>query len=179
MAIATPVDDGYLSVRLKPSSDLLETISEAYARILDAEESAENQGLSKDEIIKAGLACLTRELESLGFDDYVDFMQYAIATEMVSRKELSPRKVRKGRSVVDPTAQNFELQNAIIDLIDQNERCEECLDEMLGRIVGAPRGEQVFSPGLRCECRAISVDQCDCTKRQHRSYVTDNGRDFR
>lgn len=79
-ALASPLEDGFLSVRLKPSSPIFEVIKQKYADLLAAEESRnlspkESQGLLLDEIRK------------LNYRDYQHFMIEALTLEMECRQK--------------------------------------------------------------------------------------------
>ncbi len=77
-AIVTPIEEGFLSVRLKPSSTLFDTIMKEYASLrsmeienkINAEESA---------------TLLLSRLQELGFNDYSTFMSAALSQEIVAR----------------------------------------------------------------------------------------------
>ena len=77
-AIVTPVEGGYLSVRLRPSSDLLAIVKQEYAA-LAALERAER--LAPADSAKVLLA----RLGELGFSDYAAFMAAALGAELVAR----------------------------------------------------------------------------------------------
>ncbi len=84
-AIVTPVEDGYLSVRLKPSSDFFGVVEGAYKTLLAYER--ENK-VSPKESMEHLLGVLT----SLGFDSYDTFMSVALRMEMSARDEALGRK---------------------------------------------------------------------------------------
>ncbi len=77
-AIVTPVEGGFLSVRLKPSSALFEAAKGEYAALRAMEI---NDNLKPAE----GAAILLSRLQELGFRDYAAFMSAAISQEMVAR----------------------------------------------------------------------------------------------
>lgn len=78
-AVVTPVDDGYLSVRIKPGSALFPTASRIYAtiRAQERDDQAMKPGTSAE-------AMLGRLLDG-GFRDYPAFMAAALAAEIRSR----------------------------------------------------------------------------------------------
>lgn len=78
LALALPVPDGYLSIRLKPSSGLLETISKLYeeVRYLESRLSpAESQEVLLQKVI------------DLGYSSYQEFMTEALIIELDSRQQ--------------------------------------------------------------------------------------------
>lgn len=77
-AVVTPVEDGYLSVRLKPASELFPAAAKLYASIRAYEsESAAKPAESAGE--------LAGRLRAGGFCDYATFMTAALSQEMRAR----------------------------------------------------------------------------------------------
>ncbi|MBC7180806.1 MAG: PAS domain-containing protein, partial [Roseovarius sp.] len=62
-AVVSPVDGGYLSVRLKPTSPLFATVKEVYARALERERG---QGMTPEQSAKA----IEADLIAAGFANY-------------------------------------------------------------------------------------------------------------
>ncbi len=87
MAVATPIPDGYLSIRLKPTSELLPVVTAIYKRLRLIEIHALNKEQSKEEAIALSTAQLQKELLELGFKEYTSFMRYALSTEMSARQK--------------------------------------------------------------------------------------------
>lgn len=77
-AIVTPIADGYMSVRLKPSSPLLDLVKQEYARAYREERTS---GISPAE----SCALLMKRVEELGFRNYETFMAMALGQEMSAR----------------------------------------------------------------------------------------------
>ncbi|PKP68944.1 MAG: histidine kinase [Alphaproteobacteria bacterium HGW-Alphaproteobacteria-4] len=77
-AVVLPMPDGYLSVRIKPTSAVFATIKPEY-EALAAREKAE--ALTPE----AGAAALSARLPALGFADYSAFMARALGAEMAAR----------------------------------------------------------------------------------------------
>ncbi|MBI3437794.1 MAG: PAS domain-containing protein [Proteobacteria bacterium] len=77
-AIVTPVEGGYLSVRLKPSSPVFDVVRREYAalRALEREQSPTPQQSAE---------LLLARLRELGFDDYSAFMATALGAEIAAR----------------------------------------------------------------------------------------------
>lgn len=83
-AYITPVTDGYLSVRLKPSSDEFQKIAPLYAELLEYENDDDvTPELSKKRLIEM--------LKDLGFDDYKQFFYQSLVRELNSRNTLLGR----------------------------------------------------------------------------------------
>lgn len=76
-AMAFPMLDGYLSIRLKPTSSLFEKVKDLYREVLTLEAG----GLPMEE----GIALIAKALVTLGFGSYEEFMRKALIEEIVSR----------------------------------------------------------------------------------------------
>ena len=94
-AIVTPVKGGYLSVRIKPTSDVFRLVEKEYAGLLKVE--TERKLAPAD-----SAALLLARLKELGFADYDAVLAHAIATEMgVLDKGLGRRPEPRFAGVVD------------------------------------------------------------------------------
>ena len=76
-AIASPVPDGFISVRIKPSTDHFKRVKEIYAKLLAAEKE---EGLSP---IQSGRRLLSY-IRDLGFRDYKSFQARALTEELAA-----------------------------------------------------------------------------------------------
>lgn len=79
-ALAIPIKDGYLSIRLKPSSPLLPVVESEYKKLRSAESTQKLQP-------KDSQALLLADLKSLGFKNYNAFMVNALMKELESRQQ--------------------------------------------------------------------------------------------
>jgi aerotaxis receptor len=85
-ALATPNDDGYFSVRIKPSAPLLDDVKKVYAEL----RAAENEGeMTPEQSAKR----LLERLAEHGFPDYETFQARALSGELASRDEALGRPV--------------------------------------------------------------------------------------
>jgi len=94
LAIVMPCGDGFLSIRLKPGSELFDAVQRIYPRILNAEKSAEANGARRQDAIDVGEATLHDELATAGFATYDDFMHAALTAEMMHRAGVSDDRRR-------------------------------------------------------------------------------------
>lgn len=76
LASAVPVKDGYVSIRLKPTSPILKTVEALYAQVLDVE---------RREGVEKAYDFLFAKIQELGFANYIQFSQQALAQEFASR----------------------------------------------------------------------------------------------
>lgn len=78
-ALVTHLEDGYLSVRIKPQTPLLATIKDLYAKLLEIEE-----GFGSDwrKGMEESYSALNNELKGLGFDSYDSFISETVKEEM-------------------------------------------------------------------------------------------------
>lgn len=79
-AMAFPMGDGYLSIRLKPSTALMCEIQAVYTDILKKEQAGASMEEATEELLKA--------LKEKGFSSYEEFMNQALLAEMKSRDGL-------------------------------------------------------------------------------------------
>ncbi|MBY6057747.1 PAS domain-containing protein [Leisingera daeponensis] len=77
-AVVTPCEGGYLSARIKPTSPLLKTVQQEYARLHQAEQA---EALSPQDSADLLLA----RLKELGYATYDDFAGHALAEELLAR----------------------------------------------------------------------------------------------
>lgn len=93
LAAVMPVGDGFVSVRLKPSSPIFDIVREVYVRTLAVERSALDAGEPPPAAMQRGIAHVLTELEALGFHGYDPFMRTALITELGARDHaLSARR---------------------------------------------------------------------------------------
>lgn len=76
-AMAFPMTDGYLSIRLKPTSSVFLKTQDLYKEVL----ALEADGCSMEE----GIEFIMQDLRRLGFSSYEEFMRSALIEEIVSR----------------------------------------------------------------------------------------------
>jgi hypothetical protein len=98
LAVVVPLDSGYLSVRIKPSTELLEQVKALYAEVLAAEAT-----LSPEQ--SADL--LATRLTEMGFAGYDDF------AALVLQKEPSAREAALGRDTTGGTRVLAQLADSL------------------------------------------------------------------
>lgn len=91
LAIVTPIESGYLSIRLKPSSSFFAAIPDLYARLRKVEDDLEAAGQSKFKAIEASTRLLHETLPTLGFASYDAFAQTALLSEVCARRAVVER----------------------------------------------------------------------------------------
>lgn len=79
-AMAMPFEGGYLSLRIKPSSELLAVVQAEYAALLRAEKE---DGLTPQE----SAAVLLTRIKKLGYEDYVSFESDCLMRELAARDD--------------------------------------------------------------------------------------------
>ena len=85
LAVAMPIEGGYLSVRMKPSSELLLVVQRIYNQMQVVERNIEVEPKKRIAAMEASTNLLHKQLLDLGFRTYEDFMLHALATELSSR----------------------------------------------------------------------------------------------
>ena len=95
VAYLTPIDGGFLSIRFKPSSQLLPAVEAVYDELRRGEQEAEAGGLSREAAMDAAAQQLQRALSKYGFDGYEAFMRTMLHEELKSRDAQLAQQRRK------------------------------------------------------------------------------------
>lgn len=98
-AVMMPIPGGYLSVRLKPSSDLLAPVMALYADVRALEEDP-NQDVSPEESAHN----LIRRINDLGIPSYLAFMAKGLTAELLSADTARGKPVDDRLQVFDEMA---------------------------------------------------------------------------
>ncbi|RMG43636.1 MAG: PAS domain S-box protein [Candidatus Dadabacteria bacterium] len=88
MATVMPCEGGYVSIRLKPTTDYFNVVQVVYKEVLAVEQEIETGGGRRRDAIKAGIEATLKILAENGFPDYDSFMQTAFLAEMFARQKL-------------------------------------------------------------------------------------------
>jgi len=86
MALAYPTEEGYMSIRLKPGSDLFDKAKRIYSETLQYEKKKEAE-LGKRKGMYQSEEFLINVLEEEGYNSYDDFMWDALEKEMRNREQ--------------------------------------------------------------------------------------------
>ncbi len=89
-AVVLPYNDGYLSVRIKPTTDKLEMAQNLYEQALEQEKSG-------DFTPEESAAFIVSEVQKLGFVDYSAFSSRVLAQELSSRDEVMKRPINTSK----------------------------------------------------------------------------------
>lgn len=111
-AVAMPLDDGFLSVRIKPSSDMIEKIVPLYNSLRQAEVK---DRVGPQESSEALLAAVNE----MGFPDYALFMAHALDMETRSRNTALKRE---NNDIIDALNAMYETVIKIEDLATEVKR---------------------------------------------------------
>lgn len=133
LALIMPTSDGYLSIRLKPSSPVFKAVQQAYAAVLQTEQSASSNGASSQASMDAGAEHMMQLLGSLGFDSYDSFMWAALSAEMVSRNQSR----HASQTNAAPAAQHITQDARCIRLLDLFQTART-IEGQLARVVADP-----------------------------------------
>lgn len=101
-AVVTPVDDGYLSVRLKPSSDFFAAAAQLYTSIRAQEHESDCKPAESAQI-------LLKSLKDAGFSTYTAFMAAALSAEMRARESSVGRPQWMALNQFDELAQSARI----------------------------------------------------------------------
>jgi len=140
LAVVTPVEGGYLSVRLRPSSALFEAAKTIYADLIAMERA---QKLQPEESVTV----LLEMLRTAGFDSYAAFMATAVQMEASERD----RALRRPADSVGATL--VELEHGAKDIIEQ----VAAVSEAYTRTEYVPKNFQVLAAQIGQEGKSIGI----------------------
>jgi hypothetical protein len=110
----TPLDDGYLAVRIRPRSRHFQDIVRVYAEVRAVEQEAERAGAGTRAAAGLGAAALESRVRGLGFAGYGQFITEALPAEMAAHTaRQGPACDRVG------TAAGFGEIFAAVDALDE------------------------------------------------------------
>ena len=114
-ALASPCSEGFISVRIKPTSQLLPVVKGLYPELLQLEESFGNDWRTG---MEASTEELLRQLRALGFESYVDFMQTALRKEMLAGNAFE-MPVREEEKEQQASAKKSAKKKGLTDVFKQ------------------------------------------------------------
>lgn len=136
VALVVPTSDGYLSVRLKPSSTYFPIVKELYAELLAIEKSAGDEGGAW----RTGMARATERLHAalggLGFSSYADFMQAVLAAELTSHRALLRDQPSRTRAAAADAPQASEYVGDLNRLLAACGGVDRHLEQLFSQVEG-------------------------------------------
>ena len=118
-AAVTPIEGGYLSVRLKPSTALFRTIQKEY-------EALRHYEMAEKPLPAASAARLEERLAGLGYCDYAAFMAEALAGEAAARDAVLNRagdgRIKRFADVLDSARALLKEAAVVSASYSKNER---------------------------------------------------------
>lgn len=139
-ALASPVEDGFLSIRLKPSSPIFEVIKQKYAELLEIEKTQKISPKESQEI-------LLEEIKKLNFKDYTHFMTEALTQEIDSRQKTLG---------LEPIAVLSKLRRILALGEDLQQKCEK-ISEAYQQVYYVPLNLEVQAAKIGQKAASISV----------------------
>lgn len=116
LALAFPYGDDYISVRIKPGSELFETVLSLYKDTLAYEKELEREH-DKKTAMEGAEAYLIQKLNELGFDDYNQFMWIALQKEMKNREQILLKSDQR-REISETISKDLlELEKTLTKLV--------------------------------------------------------------
>ncbi|MFM6927900.1 MAG: PAS domain-containing protein, partial [Bdellovibrio sp.] len=131
-AFAFPIEDGYLSIRFKPSSALFQVVQKIYEEVQAFEK--ENDSLEESEHL------LLQKIKEHGFKDYEEFMVKATLAELNSRAlEVSKTVVKEEwtqgsgqfQQIADTTNSALARLNDIFEKVGGFQKSNDALVETI------------------------------------------------
>lgn len=139
-AVVLPYNGGYLSVRIKPSTEVLNKVVKLYSGALEKEKDGTHSAAESSDYIVAGI-------QEMGFSDYAAFCSHVLAQELSSRDALLKRSASTSKD-------RFQsMLNAASDLQEETAGLSQAF-EAIGTI---PTNLRVIATRLEAAGGAISV----------------------
>ena len=130
MALAFPVEDGYMSIRLKPTAPLFTKMKAMYQEVLEYEKGllAEHD---REQAISASAAYILELLKKDGYDDFDKFMKFALMSEIYHREEILATR-EKNRTYFSDFDRELDKTNSIMaEMVLLAEKLEQMHDKLL------------------------------------------------
>ncbi|MEZ4701300.1 MAG: PAS domain-containing protein [Rhodothermales bacterium] len=111
LALVLPSGDRYVSIRLKPSSELFAAVQEVYQKVLAFEKQREQETGSRKIALEESMPYLVSLIEEAGFNSYDELMWSALHQEMDARRAALKNIVvkKKGRIAVSTSSPLWKL----------------------------------------------------------------------
>jgi PAS domain S-box-containing protein len=163
LAAVRPIDGGYLSVRLKPTSPLFTTVQGIYAELHLLEQEIEAAGGTRQEAMDVSSVRLDEILHAAGMEDYQAFMRTALAAEVLARRDaLAGRSAMRGFAAGYPALDIAERLgrrlNDELDSIEEYMRVNEALAERSAALVRLAEEGQVLALNAVLASRRLGTD---------------------
>ena len=116
LALAFPYEDGYISIRIKPGSELFDHTIKLYKEVLEYEKELEKE-LDKKAAMEGAQVYMIQKLNELGFDDYNQFMWIALQKEMKNRELILKQNAHKKKTSESVTQHALDLEDTLTQLV--------------------------------------------------------------
>lgn len=138
-AMAMPFEDGYLSVRLKPSSELFKVVQAEYETLLRAEKE---DGLTPAQ----SAAALLQRIKQLGYTDYVAFESDCLMRELAARD----------RNIGNPVDQSLDIFSSLMVIATELKQATTNLSLRFDAISTVPTNMRIIASRLEASGGAVS-----------------------
>lgn len=157
-AVMTPIEGGYMSMRLKPCSDMLEKIRPIYEKLRMAEM---HDNITPEESAER----LLDAIRELGFEDYRHFMSLSLSKELDARAmQLGRDRARSVKSLEKITESVSHIENAgkqVASLFSRTEQIPYNMRLQAGRLEGSDGPISVISENHRQMSQSLTASVGD------------------
>ncbi|MCB0353362.1 MAG: hypothetical protein KDD64_07560 [Bdellovibrionales bacterium] len=150
-ALVTPIQGGFLSMRLKPSTDIFPVVKSLYAELLKTELSYGKDW--RQGMIEAG-TLLEKKIKELNFESYDDFMTISLREEIRSRNAHLGRDQAVTRGSFSSI---FKELDGLFKLREQMSEMRSFFDNMGFQISRAAVNASIVAARLAEKGRALGV----------------------
>ena len=138
IALVTPLNDSYFSIRLKPSTELLISIQALYKNMLELERQMVRSGQSLKDAMQASGEKLMDAIKEKGFANYDEFMHFALRSELKNREQLLAQKIEQSACTVSSVPRkkvNGKDEGKLLQhIIEQSESIAATLNHLFSKL---------------------------------------------
>ncbi|MDG0817875.1 PAS domain-containing protein [Bdellovibrio svalbardensis] len=135
-ALAFPLNDGYLSIRFKPSSALFKSVQDIYSEVSNFEKTQDDLETSEK--------LLMNLISKAGFSDYESFMIHAAVEELNSR-EIQAKQLRALAANTSSLADRREGRSELSQITQITDAASAQLNDFFMRVKGFQNSNRTFT----------------------------------
>jgi PAS domain S-box-containing protein len=125
LVMVFPVSDGFISIQIKPQTELSTLIKECYKKLVLNE--------ARTDDFNANHSCLHEQLKLLGYNSYTEFMIHILNLELVKRHELLCQKDNKKKKFESESVP-FMVLPTLVEFVQKLTEVEKILQETFSQI---------------------------------------------
>ena len=133
--VPIPGQEGYLSVRMKPTSEVFPIVEDLYAQLREIELDYEARG-ERDKGMQESISWVGPSLKGLGFASYDHFMHYLLPLEIRLREEGTRDPSARRKRARSSRHKEAETETTLQRMASRSLRIRDALDRQFAQIDG-------------------------------------------